>query len=142
MPHPLSHIGRTRLTTNKHPSIRRKSYGIAPAAVPAEPPDGRRAGDVPHEDRLVAADAGEARVIVRDGDVEHFVAVRLVLLDQRVAAAAARRVEQADRSVGAAGQDLGSEADTVVSFLKVSSIVHVVRVLGARPRVFGVERTY
>jgi len=50
--------------------------------MPAPPPQRARRGDVPEENGLVPADGAEARVVGADGEVEDFVAVGRVGLDE------------------------------------------------------------
>lgn len=69
-------------------------------ATPA--PQSLVCGDVPEEDGLVAADTDEAIVVLRDAYVVDFVAVGAVFLNFE----AGGRVEEADVSVGATGQEL------------------------------------
>ena len=93
----------------------------------ARPPPQRAArGHVPQEDLPVAADAGEAGVVGRDGEVEHFVAVRGVGLDEAGGRGGGESaggggstgggegggrgfegVVEPDGAVGGAGEDLG-----------------------------------
>ncbi|KAL8782894.1 MAG: hypothetical protein Q9213_005006 [Squamulea squamosa] len=50
--------------------------------MPRPPPQRPRRRHIPQENLLVPSHAGESRVILRDGDVEDFVAVGGICLDQ------------------------------------------------------------
>lgn len=77
--------------------------------MPSESPQCSRSGNIPQKNLPVPADGGEARVIVGNGDVEDFVAVRGVALDEagfgrgRVRLG---RVVEVDGAVRGAGEDL------------------------------------
>ncbi len=121
-----------RLTTGHDAaSLAAKPHGIDATHVARPAPQRRPRRHIPQEDLTVAAHAGEARIVVRDGQIQHLVAVRRVRLHQArrrgagaAAAAGARlpaagagggrrevgpgalRVEEADGAVGGAGQNL------------------------------------
>ncbi len=88
------------------------------AAIAAKPPEGLRRGHVPQEDGAVPADGGERGVVGRDADVEDFVAVGGVGLDElrwarRVergcggGRGGAGRVVEPDGAIRGAGEDVG-----------------------------------
>ena len=71
-----------------------------------------RAGNVPQEDLAVPADGREASVVVGDGEVEDFVAVRGVGLDQAgfgLGGEGFGGVVEVDGAGGGAGEDLGGK---------------------------------
>lgn len=53
-----------------------------PSGVTIEPPNRGRGRDIPQENRLVPAAGDEARVIGGDGEIEDFVAVGVVGLNE------------------------------------------------------------
>ena len=81
--------------------------------MPIKSPQRLRRRDIPEKDGFIPADGREARVVGRDAEVEDFVAVRRVCLDQ----ARGGGVEEADAAVLAAGKDVlacaGGEGDGV-----------------------------
>lgn len=65
---------------------------------------------IPQKNLLVSAHAGKARVVFCDGEVEDFVAVGAVGLDQAGfwgGGGGFQRVVEVDGAVGGAGEDLG-----------------------------------
>lgn len=79
--------------------------------MPTPAPQSLVCGDVPEKHGFVAADTDEAVVVLRNADVVDFVAVGAVFLDFE----AGGRVEEADVSVGAAGQELWQRSSDVGS---------------------------
>jgi len=74
---------RRKLTRNNNiPPRSPKRTSIHPPHMPAPPPQRPRARHIPQKHRLIPSDADEARVVVRDGDVQDLVAVCAVRLHQ------------------------------------------------------------
>ncbi len=80
--------------------------------MPAESAQSPRSGNIPEEDLPVPAYRSEARVVVGDGDVKDFVAVRRVGLDEagfELGGVGFGGVVEVDGAIGGAGEDLNWE---------------------------------
>ena len=75
-----------------------------------EPPQRASAGDVPEEDLAIAADGCKPGIVIGDGDVEDFIAVRRIGLDEAglgLVRLGFGGIIEMDGTVGGAGEDLG-----------------------------------
>lgn len=70
--------------------------------MPRKPPQRRPRRDIPEENRLIPPAGDESGIVVRDGEVEDFVPVRAVRLDQ----VGGGGVEEADLAVLGAREEV------------------------------------